>query len=168
MANTYTIIDKATVGSGGTSSVTFSSIPQTFTDLKIVASARSVYSDAFDVLRVYFNGSDTNGNFIEIYGYNSATGYGSASQQRLGYISGNTATSNTFGSSELYIPNYTSSNFKSSSADSASENNSALAVTSITTNLWSSTSAITSITLFAGAGNLMQHSSFYLYGIKNS
>ena len=40
MANTYELISSVTVGAGGTTSVSFASIPQTYTDLKLVGSAR--------------------------------------------------------------------------------------------------------------------------------
>jgi hypothetical protein len=168
MTTTMNLIARQTVGAGGAASVTFSNIPQTFTDLKVVASTRSTYSNPFDVLIVYFNGSTANGSMIELFGYNGTTGSNPASNIRIGYNSGNTATANTFGSGELYIPNYTSSNNKSASADGVGENNSALAVTGMNANLWSSTAAITSMTFNALNGNLMEFSEFSLYGISNS
>jgi hypothetical protein len=114
------------------------------------------------------NGSTSNRSMRELYGYNGSTGSGTDTTLRIGYIPGSSATANTFGSGEVYIPNYTSSNNKSSSADGVSENNSALAVTAITANLWSNTSAITSITIYALNGNLVEFSEFALYGISSS
>jgi hypothetical protein len=167
---TYQLIASNTVGSGGTASVTFSSIPSTYTDLIVKTSCRSSAAVTSDFVRFYFNGSDANGTLRELFGTGSSTGSFPDSQQRINYISGNNATANTFGSGEVYIPNYTLSNFKSSGADSVSENNATSAVASITANLWSSTAAITSITLVPGTAlaNFMQYTTFYLYGIKNS
>jgi hypothetical protein len=77
----------------------------------------------------------------------------------------------TFANNEIYIPNYTSSNFKSVSIDSVSEANQAGAVyQDMVAGLWSTTSAITSITLtsLSTGNNFVQYSTATLYGIKNS
>jgi hypothetical protein len=168
MATTYTLISSVTVGSGGAANITFSSIPATYTDLLVKLSIRTVQTDTFDLIKMYFNGTESNVSMRELYGTGSAAASGSQSQNRLGYVSGNSSTSNTFGSSELYIPNYASSNNKSSSADSVSENNATTAIAGITANLWSSSSAITSITFYSQNGNVMQYSTAYLYGISNA
>jgi hypothetical protein len=52
--------------------------------------------------------------------------------------------------------------------DGVSENNGTGALDFFTANLWSDTAAITSITLTAASGSFVQHSSFYLYGVKNA
>ena len=78
-----------------------------------------------------------------------------------------TATSNTFGNSVAYIPNYSGSTSKSFSIDAVTENNATQAFQRIYAGLQTSTSAITSISLFSGeAGvNLVEHSTASLYGI---
>ena len=83
---------------------------------------------------------------------------------------GSTATSNTFGNSELYIPNYAGSTNKSSSADAVAESNTTTVFAYLNAALWSSTAAITSITLTpdAGGANFVQYSTATLYGIKNT
>ena len=79
---------------------------------------------------------------------------------------GANATANTFGNSEIYIPNYTGSNYKSISADSVSENNASAAYANLFAGLWSNTAAINQITLIPGASaNFAQYSTATLYGI---
>jgi len=79
---------------------------------------------------------------------------------------------NTFGNSSIYIPNYTSSNYKSYSVEGAVEANgtssSGVQGLAMTAGLWSNTAAITRIDLGAEVGNFVSPSTFYLYGIKNS
>ncbi|CAB4173630.1 hypothetical protein UFOVP973_1, partial [uncultured Caudovirales phage] len=52
MANTYVLLNSNTVGVGGTASVTFSSIPQTYTDLMVRISARSTLSGAKVIVQI--------------------------------------------------------------------------------------------------------------------
>ena len=56
MANTYTLISSVTVGSGGASSIDFTSIPATYTDLCLVWSGRSAGSDVDT--KITFNSED--------------------------------------------------------------------------------------------------------------
>jgi hypothetical protein len=169
MANTYELIASNTVGSGGAATVTFSSIVGTYTDLVIKASLRTNRGDdAIDGLVLQFNG-DTGANYTnrEIFGSGSTVGSNTA--VRVGLIDGSLATSNTFSSTEIYIPNYAGSNNKSVSADSVTENNATAAYQTLDAFLWSNTSAITSILFKQSNGTaFVQYSSFYLYGIKNS
>ena len=82
------------------------------------------------------------------------------------YNTGANATSSTFGNTEIYIPNYTSSNYKSLYSDSVTENNGTQILLGLNHSLWANTAAITSITIAtATGGNYVQNSSFYLYGI---
>mgnify|MGYP003342157445 CR=1 FL=1 len=79
-------------------------------------------------------------------------------------------TANTFSNGELYIPNYTSSSQKFISDDSVRENNATSGIDFLSAGLWTGTSAINTITLrvYGGSANLVQYSTFYLYGINNS
>ena len=162
MANTYTLIASSTAGSGGVSSISFTSIPSTYTDLKIVLSVQS------NEVGVYFNGVTTNDSDKVLYyiGASTVGSNGNASKIRL---STSPLPASTFGNAEVYIPNYLSSNFKSVSADSVAEDNgTTYSGMYLTAGLWSSTAAITSIQLIPSSGNLTEYSTAYLYGIKNS
>jgi len=152
-------------------SLTFSSIPQTFTDLYLLVSARSTRTDQGprSVLAVQFNSVTSGYSYRRLYGIPGlATGSDSGSGADsflLGYQSSNAATSNTFGNAGLYIPNYTSNASKSGSSDSVSESNEAQVGVAIQGNLWSNTAAITSLTIYDPGYNLIQFSSATLYGI---
>ena len=152
-------------------SVTFSNIPQTgYTDLKVVLSIRNSASSA-QSLGIKFNGSTSGYSTRWILGNGSAASSGSdtASPMAIAYdalIGDNTA--NTFSSVDIYIPNYTSSNYKSVSSDSVSENNATAANASMFAGLWSNTAAINSIEFlsYSGSGQAFTaNSTFSLYGL---
>jgi hypothetical protein len=171
MADTYTLIEKITVGAGGASSVTFTSIPQTYTDLVIKASVRGSNSIDYQYADMIFNSNTSNysNRFLEGTGA-SAVSYTSATTSvQFPIGDGNTATASTFGNAEVYIPNYTGSANKSVSIDTVSENNATTARTVLGAGLWSNTSAITSIQLTAtNSTSFLQYSTFYLYGVSSA
>lgn len=171
MANTYTLIASNTLSSAA-ASVTFSSIPQTYTDLVLRVSTRTDGSADNTLLGVRFN-NDTNTNYSSILltgngSTASSSTLGTFANTYLGQTVANTATANTFNNGELYVPNYTASQNKPISGIGIAENNSTTAIIRAVAGLWQVTSAITSITLISGNGNFMTGSSFFLYGIKNS
>ena len=167
---TFIKIQTVTVGSGGSATIDFTSIPQTYTDLMLYCSIRTTRASVVDGISVTFNNTYTGSSNRELYGSGSGTGSGTdASGSYVGYVSGDTATASVFGNSMLYVPNYTKSQNKSSFGFSISENNATAGYTSIEANLWSNTDAINRITLASYLGNtIMQHSTATLYGIKSS
>jgi hypothetical protein len=168
MANTFVKIASVTVGSGGAASMAFSSIPGTYTDLCVLTSARTNRALGVDGISVNFNGSSANFSTRYLEG-DGTSAISTTSTTFAGSASGNTATSNTFGNSLLYIPNYTSANFKSFSADGVGENNATLGLSDLIAGLWSNTAAITSITVLPTIGtSFNQYSTATLYGIKSS
>jgi hypothetical protein len=170
MANTYSLIEAKTLGSS-TASVTFTSIPQTYTDLLLSISSRN--DDIYNEVHFRFN-SDTGNNYSgrNLYGNGSTATSSSTSSisslQNLTVQSVSGQTANTFGNIQLYIPNYLSSNQKSISADGVQENNATSAQAMLGAGLWANTAAITSIQAFPSVGSFVQYSNFYLYGIKKS
>ena len=172
---TYTKIASNTVGSGGAASVTFSSIPQTFTDLVMKISSRQDANTNAVMLSFTFNGNATNYSRKNLYidgtGIGNLTG-SSETLSRFAFSNSSTFTANTFTNAELYIPNYTSSNAKSVSADGTAENNATLGYISMSANLWNpaSQAAITSIavSISSGGSSFVQYSTFTLYGISNA
>jgi len=165
---TYNLIASQVVGSGGASSVTFSSIPNTYTDLKVVASTQQTGAATTASLNLTLNGSSSGFTYRALQGSGSGASSINGSTGYWGQGDAASATANTFGNAEFYLPNYTSSNYKSISADTVDENNIAAAYAQFTALLWSNTAAITSVSLVSGNGNWAQYSTFYLYGIKNS
>jgi hypothetical protein len=167
MANTFVKIASATVGSGGTGEIVFSSIPQTYTDLKVLISARAANSAIANTLYIGFNGAYTLSNSIYIAGDGTTPSSSLSGSALIGDVSANSSTSNTFGSIEVYIPNYTKSTNKSYNSDSVSENNATFALAELWAGLWDSTAAITELR-FSASANLMQYSTVTLYGIKKN
>lgn len=169
MPNTFTLIASSTVGAGGVSEISFTSIPNTFTDLQIVYSIRNARTPApVDNLIIGFNGSYASVTDRNLVGSGSAASSGTG-QPNGGYANTNGTTSNTFSNGLIYIPNYTSSNNKSYSAEGVSENNATEAYSVLIAGLWSNTAAITSIQLKTDiSSSILQYSTAYLYGVKNA
>jgi hypothetical protein len=166
---TMALISKVTLASL-TSSITFSSIPQQFTDLQILCSSRentiTGYYGLANFLR--FNGSTSSYSRKSLYGNgSSAASSNNGSQVDImitGSDAGGATTANVFNNLSIYIPNYASANNKFVSVDSVWENNSSSAEQFFTAGLWANTAAITSITLYSQV-NWDPYSTFYLYGI---
>jgi len=150
--------------------VTFNSIPSGYTDLKIVCSSRDNTAAAWGSIYLRFNGSTTSYSGIQIYGTGSAAASTSSSIWGTNYAlagrpAGNDATALTFGNSDIYIPNYTSSNNKSISGDGVGENNGTSSFAMLVASLWSNSSAITSIEVMTPGQLFQAGSTFTLYGI---
>jgi hypothetical protein len=168
MANTFTKIASVSVGSGGSSTITFSSIPADYTDLCVKISVRSNRSGAEDYISVRFNGSTTSQRVIRLEG-NGSSAYGSAENNNWSFIADAVPqTSNTFTSVDFYIPNYAGSTNKSFSSDAVMENNATFAMSSLVSGLWSNTSAITQVEISSAVASFVQYSTATLYGISKS
>jgi hypothetical protein len=177
MANTMTLIATSTVGAGGTSSISFSDIPQTYTDLKILASTRDTRnSPGPGYLQLTFNGSSSDFSYRYFGYYNSGpgdTGGNVAGSGGGGYVSFaagiDSQMANSFGNNEIYISRYTSNRYKLVGSNGVNENNSSYPVwLNVHSTIWRTTAAITSLSIIPGSGTFMQHTSVSLYGIKNS
>lgn len=171
MASTYALISSVTVGSGGAANIDFTSIPQGYTDLLIKTSVRSSASATNTGITLNFNNSSSNRSIRYLYA--NPPGGNTISQTSTtvydgGLAVGSTATASTFNNGEIYILNYTSSNNKSLSTDSTTENNATSAFFFLTATLWSRSAAITSIKLIPASGTFDQYSTADLYGISNA
>jgi hypothetical protein len=170
---TYTLIASSTVGSGGAADITFSSISSSYTDLCLKISMRTNRASTIDPVQIQFNG-DTGSNYSYRSLWSESDGsvnsFSSGSPDRIDaqYAAANDTTANTFTNFEIYIPNYTSSNQKSTSYDSAHENNATTAYLVMMANRWTGTAAINSIKIDPLNGNFVQYTTAYLYGIVKS
>ena len=167
MANTFKKIQTVTVGSGGAANIEFTSIPQTYTDLKIVYSLRSNDTNANGGNFFYFQFNNTGftGLSARILGGNgSATNSGTGSL--YAFMNPSDFTASVFSNGEFYMPNYTSANNKSYSIDSANENN-ATSNINLGAGLWSNTAAVTSVKFAPYSGSFVQYSTATLYGVYN-
>ena len=166
MALVMTPIYTQTVGAGGANTVTFNNIPQFYTDLQIKMSLRTDEVANETQIFILLNGSSSNFSQTRLYGTGSATGSERSSFSRIGSADSASNTSNTFSSNELYIPNYTSSNYKQIITDNVLENNATFAIQAMHSVLWSNTAAITSLSIQAfGTVKFVQYSTISLYGI---
>jgi len=169
---TYTLIS-SNVLTSNTASVSFTSLPSTYTDLLVRASVRST-SAGTDWMDIQFNSNATNysDRYLLAQGTSASSGndsYGNPKIYRTNICnSGN--TSNTFSSTEIYIPSYNASQSKPVSVFSVEENNSATTYSIVAiAALWNVNTAISSIVLTSDNGaNFVSGSSFYLYGISNA
>lgn len=156
------------VGSGGASSISFSSIPQTYDDLLLITSLRdNVASGGWENAFIYPNNSSSNMASRFLYGFSTTTGSGINNPAVIYHQTarGNN-TANTFSNSSVFFSGYTSSSNKAISSDTSVERNDASAINAITTALWSSSAPITSLSIVAASGSFVQYSSAALYGIK--
>jgi hypothetical protein len=162
-------ISTVTVGSGGASSIAFSNIPQNYTDLLIKFSGRDSRGAPATNLFITLNGSSSNFSSRLFYSGGTTTYSGTDTSGFIGENNGSTATANAFSNGEIYISNYTSSNYKSMSSDSVTESNSSTngdAFIMLIAALWSNTSPITSLTITPTPNTFSQYSSATLYGIR--
>jgi hypothetical protein len=174
MANTYTLIS-SNVLTSNTASVTFSSIPNTYSDLILRMSTR-IYVDGSTTLYPFNLTLNSTGTtlFSETLIRQNSTTIQSTRQTAqpnmyFNYADAELATADTFASNEVYVPNYASAAYKPFLSNSHSENNTSGVWLTANAGLYSSTSAVTSITLWnASTFYFVPGSSFYLYGIKNS
>lgn len=173
MPNTFDLIASSTVGAGGVSTIDFTSIPQTYTDLILKVSLRDSRSGAtVNNVDVLLNNSTSGYSERLVYGNGTTVGYASNSGSTFNqyqYAVSGSATSNTFSNWDIYIPNYTSSKYKCIAYDGVTENNGTTAFGFFNSGLWANTAAVNRITLNPdGAYTFQQYSTVHLYGIKNS
>ena len=170
MATTYQLIN-SNVLSTTTASVTFSSIPGTYTDLVVRWSARLDNGSVDE--RFTLNSTGGTSHSETILKWNPVVYKASGRATGIGYVETMAVSSSwtpyTFSSSEAYIPNYANTSYKKPfSVISMTENNDADAWCTSVAGLLNTTSAVTSITIKPTTGNYVAGSSFYLYGISNA
>jgi hypothetical protein len=172
MANTFTLIETISVGSGGIASVTFNSIPQTYTDLLIKASVKTNRTSALaisDGLTIKFNNSTSTYSNRILYTDGSSAGSQAGSSAGITVSGNQTSNANIFSNSEMYICNYSASTFKQFSSENCAENNATFGYVIADGGLWSTTDPITSIVCVSGSAvDIMQYSVISLYGISKS
>lgn len=169
MAYTYTLISSTTLTSA-TTTITFSSIPQTYTDLVLKLSARG--TDGFQSQDIYLlpNSSTSSQTNISL-ALNSTTVSSAVNYQLgrfIGFAPSTTSVANSFSNTEVYIPNYTVTGSKPMNSFSTRPDTTASRqnITALA-KLNQATAAITSLQVVSPS-NFEVGSSFYLYGIKNS
>ena len=165
--STYTPLYSQTLASSA-ATVTFSNIPTTYTDLRVVVSSRvtgAQNSGAMDVYAYYNGDQGTNYSMTQLSGNGSAATSNRSSNSTYAYVGiSSNSSDNGYPVSTFDIMNYASTaSFKATITriNSASNQVAARAI------LWRSTSPVTSITLYPELSlSFASGSTFTLYGIK--
>lgn len=161
MAATYTPIASITLGAAA-SSVTFSSIPSTYTDLVVICNTGTTTGGTNLSFRL---NSDTGSNYsnTRMQGNGTSALSDRASSQTLGTILLLSSSSNPDSNYIVHIMNYANT---TTNKTVIARGNTASGSTGLAVNLWRNTAAITSITFGAEfTQNLVANSTFNLYGI---
>lgn len=166
----YNSISTTTVGVSGSSSIEFTSIPQTYKHLQLRVFARGSSIDAF---RIQFNGDTaTNYSFHYLFGARGgSSGSSNATTQSYGigmWSMGLPNAASTFGFGIYDFLDYrNTTKFKTVRGFDGWDANGTGGIGTNSSN-WRSTSAITSIKLFPSTGGVtfQQYSTFALFGIE--
>ena len=173
LPGSYESIATTAVGSGGQTTITFSSIPSTYKHLQLRFIAKSNYAANIYSAGIRYN-SDTGTNYTlhTLYGSGttvSATGY---TGQNYDYNSSTmgTTTANAFAANIVDILDYAdTTKYKTIRTLNGGDVNGSGGSVALVSVLWQSTSAINSISITtAGYGDFLQYSHFALYGIKGA
>jgi hypothetical protein len=166
-------IETVSVGAGGTTTITFSSIPQTYAHLQVRAIARGTWVNAGGLVswRLRMNGQSGAG-YVSHQLYANAGGVGSyytaiSSGIELNDLPNNNAPSSNYGAIIMDILDYTKTNkHKVIRASYGRDFNTTSGHIGLISGVFLETPAVTSLTFFTGADGFAQNSSFALYGIK--
>ena len=156
------------VGSGGSSTIIFNDIPQTYKHLQIRGIMRC--SAASDNILIRFN-SDIAANYAwHVLRGNgtaaSAAAVANASSGELGWTTYSGQTTSAFAGAVIDILDYTNTiKYKTVRSLSGGDVNGAGTIT-LGSSLWQNTNSVNSITIVMGSGNFEQYSRLSLYGIK--
>ena len=162
---TYTLSSNTTI--------TFSSIPQTYKHLQLRVygkTTRPTYVN--DEIALRFNG-DTGNNYSShsIYSDGSTREANATASYSMIYYGGNIGSTvlqaNTFGSAVIDILDYTNTSKNTTTRSISGFDNNGSGVTGFKSGLWLNTAAVTQIYLRGGEGiNLATGTKVALYGIK--
>lgn len=171
--NSFESIATSIVGAGGSSSISFSSIPSTYTHLQIRAITRTNRADTNDFITLRFNSdSGTNYSYHSLYGNGSSVGAGdygtSTGSPWSGVTAGNNAAGSQFGGVVIDVLDYKNTNkYKTVKLLSGTDQNGTTGRLYVMSNLWRNTAAISTMTIIPTYGtSFSQYSHFALYGVK--
>jgi len=167
MPNTYESIATQTLGSAA-ASVTFSSIPSTYTDLVIISSAKITSGSGIDMVMRFNSDSGTNYSATVLYGTGAAAGSTRLTNNTNMYCDYYGALDSAVHNiCIINIQNYSNSTTYKTALIRSNNANTGLGLDAIV-GLWRSTSAVNSVLLFPSASTFTTGSTFSLYGIKSA
>ena len=164
-------IQTVTVGAGGLTTVSFTSIPSTYSHLQLRVTARGNLAAAniYSIVMNFNGDSGTNYSYHNLQGNGSSTTATGAANYTASYVMNamGTNTSNTFATNIVDILDYSNTNKIKTVRSLTGGDVNGSGVIQLSSSLWNSTTAINSISLSTGGfGDFLQYSSFALYGIK--
>ena len=174
--SSYESISTVTVGSGGSASIDFTSIPATYTHLQLRGIFRGSPAATYGGLRLRLGSSNTidtatNYSTHNVYGDGSSAAIGAASNSNViftGSIPQASISASIFGVAVIDILDYANTNkYKTTRTLSGVDANGS-GYSELMSGNWRSTNAVNTLSIFATSGNFVQYSQFALYGIKGS
>lgn len=160
--NTYVALDKVTVSGTSTGTITFSSIPSTYTDLVLIS---NLTSSAQVGCQLTINSTTSGYSTTQVYGSGSAASSNrSSSMSYINYAIGYIDTLTTIICNFMNYSNTTT--YKTMLLRKSNGSTAASTYVSAETALWSNTSAINRIDITLASGYFVAGSTFSLYGIK--
>jgi len=171
----FTVLDHTEIGSGGASSWSKTSIPTdgTYDHLYLKASIRGEQAVKYDSLSLTVNGVTSSVYSNTVLFANSATEQSTEEGVRADLVNawwpGSSASANSFGNVEIWIPHYASSHYKAflvQSGTGTTETGNTEWIVGMMAGLYNQTTAISSIAVASGWGaDLAEYSTFTLYGV---
>jgi hypothetical protein len=171
-AGDFESIATVTVGSGGASSIDFTSIPSTYKHLQVRWLARNASNSPFQASAVFLRmNSDTSSTYWNHGLFGNGSTVGSFAQSNTGYMNiieaiANDATANIFSAGVLDILDYADTNKNKTVRSLWGVDRNGGGTTALFSGSWTSTSAINSLSFIPQTSPLQQYSTFALYGIK--
>lgn len=168
VTSSYESIATVSVGSGGSSTISFTSIPQTYKHLQIRGIGRDAGSNG--EWKIEFNSDTTTTNYYRhgLYGDGSSASAFGVNNNTVAPMSYSGQTANAFSVYVTDILDYTNtSKYKTIRTLGGYDINGG-GQEGLFSNLWKNTDAISIITIkIVGGSNFEQYSHFALYGIKD-
>jgi hypothetical protein len=159
--NSYESIATVSVAGGGSSSISFSSIPSAYKHLQIRATLLTTAGG----VNIQYN-SDTGANYTyhQLYGTGSSALSNAGTGQTAGYIAYNNAAGSYPTVAVVDVLDYQNTNkYKTHRSLAGTDVNGSGGSLTFFSGLWLNTAAVSSINII---GTFAQYSSFALYGIK--
>lgn len=171
LPGSYDAIGVVTVGAGGQSSISFTSIPATYKHLQIRCISRESLGSSLGGMYIQLN-SDTGSNYAwhRMWGDGASVFAGastSTTAQLGGIIATTSGTASVFSTAVIDILDYANTNKNKTLRSLTGLDYNSSGYVGLHSGLWINTAAVTSIVINPDSSqNWQQHSQFALYGIK--
>ena len=174
LPGSYDAIGTAVVGSGGQSTITFTSIPSTYKHLQLRGILKDTTTSFGAGLQatIRFNSDSTSGNYADhwLRGTGTVAQAGSdtisMTQMYIPYYTGSSSATNMFGGFVIDILDYADTNKNKTVRGLSGGDLNGTGYIGLTSGLYKATSAINAITIYPNVTAFAQYSQVDLYGIK--